>query len=425
MSKNSDSEYELDESIVESQESQIDDAMEEEPVISQPSSLSKKLEEQDRKEERKRAAAQKRAIMEANQLKLDKLPKKSKPVSRKNLDPEKEAEKTGATNDNNDDVVRQSAVLAMRLESDCVDLSNDSKARCAEIREKREETRNKGHKLDWATDLFNTHTYTLEIKQYKSLEEALNSNIDEQMTNVEEANAAKRAVNQAAEAALLRKVDLRMGRTVPPADLAKTDDGKITVYRITKEAFDRFSPESRKVLASYVERAAVYERSVPKVHVAATYIKQHGPRDLRKSRTHPSNFPIIIKLDENAVTATIQKGVEDKMSGNLEGKKRGRHADTTPDDLVDALSPFQVDSQPDEDEIQSSKKGRTMEEEPAPVGFNFSPASVPPSAEAKEASKPFSFSSSSFSLGKKDGGKKYKKSKKTKKMKRLVRKPRK
>tara|TARA_Y100000768_G_scaffold66462_1_gene46171 strand:+ start:4240 stop:5460 length:1221 start_codon:yes stop_codon:yes gene_type:complete len=406
MSKNSDSEYELDESNVESQESVIEDAMEEDPVVSPPAPPSiEKLEEQARKEEKKRVAAQKKATMEANQLKLDKLPKKSKPVSRRNLDPEKEAEKTGAKNVNEDeDAELQSA---MKLEAECVGLVGEARARCADIREKREETRNKGLKFDWATDLMNTHTYALEIKQYKSLEEALNSNIDEQETE------------------RLRSQDDFM------STIAKTDDGKITVYRISEENFGRFAPESRKVLASYVERAAVYERSVPKVNVEAVYTKLSGPRDLRKSRIPPRYFPIIIKLDENAVTATIQKGVETTMSGNLEGK-RGRE-ETTADDLGDLLSGYQVDSQQDEDERKSSKKGRTitpreeLEEFKAPTeSFNFAPASVPPSAEAKEEeSKPFSFSSSSFSLGKKDGGKKYKKSKKTKKMKRLVRKPRK
>jgi len=405
MSKNSDSEYELDESIVESQESVIEDAMEEDPVVSPPAPPSiEKLEEQARKEEKKRVAAQKKATMEANQLKLDKLPQKSKPVSRRNLDPEKEAEKTGAKNVNEDeDAELQSA---MKLEAECVGLVGEARARCAEIREKREETRNQGHRVDWATDLMNTNTYALEIKQYKSLEEALNSNIDEQ------------------ETARLRSQDDFM------STIAKTDDGKITVYRISEENFGRFAPEARKVLASYVERAAVYERSVPKVNVEAVYTKLSGPRDLRKSRIPARYFPIIIKLDENAVTATIQKGVETTMSGNLEGK-RGRE-ETTADDLGDLLSGYQVDSQQDEDERKSSKKGRTITpreelEVKAPTeSFNFAPASVPPSAEAKEEeSKPFSFSASSFSLGKKDGGKKYKKSKKTKKMKRLVRKPRK
>ena len=81
MSKNSDSEYELDESIVESQESVIEDAMEEDPVVSPPAPPSiEKLEEQARKEEKKRVAAQKKATMEANQLKLDKLPQKSKKI---------------------------------------------------------------------------------------------------------------------------------------------------------------------------------------------------------------------------------------------------------------------------------------------------------------------------------------------------------
>ena len=167
MSKNSDSEYELDESNVESQESLIDDAMEEDPVVSSPAPPSiEKLEEQARKEEKKRVAAQKKAAMEANQLKLDKLPKKSKPVSRRNLDPEKESEKTGAKNVNEDeDAELQSA---MKLEAECVGLVGEARARCADIREKREETRNKGLKFDWATDLMNTHTYALEIKQYKS-----------------------------------------------------------------------------------------------------------------------------------------------------------------------------------------------------------------------------------------------------------------
>ena len=253
----------------------------------------------------------------------------------------------------------------------------------------------------------NTNAYALEIKQYKSLEEALNSNIDEQ------------------ETARLRSQDDFM------STIAKTDDGKITVYRISEENFGRFAPEARKVLASYVERSAVYERSVPKVNVEAVYTKLSGPRDLRKSRIPARYFPIIIKLDENAVTATIQKGVETTMSGNLEGK-RGRE-ETTTDELGDLLSGYKVDSQQDEDERKSSKKGRTitpreeLEEVKAPTeSFNFAPASILPSAEAKEEeSKPFSFSASSFSLGKKDGGKKYKKSKKTKKMKRLVRKPRK
>lgn len=404
MSKNSDSEYELDESIVESQESPIDDAMEEEPVVSPPAPPStEKLEEQARKEEKKRAAAQKRAIMEANQLKLDKLPKKSKPVSRRNLDPEKEAEKTGAKNVNEDeDAELQSA---MKLEAECVGLVGEARARCAEIREKREETRNQGHRVDWATDLMNTNTYALEIKQYKSLEEALNSNIDEKMTAA--ANFPK-----------------TLG---PAAAIAKTDDGKITVYQISEEAFNRFAPEARKVLASYVERAAVYERSVPKVNVGAVYTKLSGPIDLRKGRILSRYFPIIIKLDGPKQMAMVQKAAETTLH-----VKRGRE-ETTPDELGDLLSGYNVDSQQDEDERKSSKKGRTitpreeLEEFKAPTeSFNFAPASVPPSAEAKEEeSKPFSFSASSFSLGKKDGGKKYKKSKKTKKMKRLVRKPRK
>ena len=321
MSKNSDSEYELDESIVESQESPIDDPMEQEPVVSpQAPPSTEKLEEQARKEEKKRVAAQKKAMMEANQLKLDKLPKKSKPVSRRNLDPEKEAEKTGAKNVNEDeDAELQSA---MKLEAQCVGVVGEARARSAEIREKREETRNQGHRVDWATDLMNTNAYALEIKQYKSLEEALNSNIDEQ------------------ETARLRSQDDFM------STIAKTDDGKITVYRISEENFGRFAPEARKVLASYVERSAVYERSVPKVNVEAVYTKLSGPRDLRKSRIPARYFPIIIKIDENAVTGTIQKVVETTMSGNLEGK-RGRE-ETTTDELGDLLSGYKVDSQQDE-----------------------------------------------------------------------------